>query len=288
MQRHKVPFVLASSAHGPVILFSLDWSPLSNTHVEFGTGLDILVNGEYDVALISMTCGCLEARRLAFGPGVVALDCGANIGIFSMEWARSMEGFGSVIAFEPQERLYYALAGNIALNNLFNVRALNKAVGASCGIIEVPDVDFSRPSQVGGVSLLPDRVTGPTMPVELLTIDSLNLPRLDFLKLDIEGMELDALEGARATIDRSKPFILAEWHICGKEPITKFMKSINYQMAFMGMNVFCGPPSDVMSRLIEFSKQTDKFHVGPSGSDIREGANSGQGQGQQNRTGTTG
>src|SRR4029077_13679502 len=142
VQRYKVPFVLASTAHGPVILNVIDWNPLSKTHVEFGVGLGLLVEGEQDLALVSLTLGALEARHQAHGPGVVALDCGANVGIFTMEWARSMEGWGSVIAFEPQERMFYALAGNLAINNLFNVKAWNKAVGAVCEIAEFPAPDY--------------------------------------------------------------------------------------------------------------------------------------------------
>jgi len=236
-----------------------------------------------------MTLGAIEARRLAHGPGVIALDCGANVGVYSMEWARAMDGWGSIIAFEPQERIYYALAGNLALNNLFNVRALNKAVGATCGSIEVPVIDYCVPRHTGAVSLKPEITPAKdTIPVELVTIDSLQLPRLDFLKLDIEGMELEALEGARDTIRRSFPFILAEWHLVGREPMLEFMESVNYQTAFMGMNVFAGPPCDVMSRFIELSKTTDVFNVGPSGSSVREGANGSQRAGQQDGVGIAG
>jgi len=291
VQRHKVPFVLAATAHGPVILNALDWRPLSNTYVEFGAGLSLLVDGEHDLALVSLTMGALEARRRAFGPGAVALDCGANIGIFSMEWARSMEGWGSIIAFEPQERLFYALAGNLAINNLFNVKAWNKAVGAECGIAEIPTVDYCVPNHFGGISMKDGVGSGqslPKVPVEVLTIDSLQLDRVDFIKLDIEGMEAEALEGARDTVMRSKPFMLCEWHITGKEPIEKFMRSVGFQTAYVGMNVFAGPPCDVMSRFQDLSKQTEEYNVRSSRETVRESADSNQAQGQQNFTGVAG
>ena len=47
------------------------------------------------------------------GDGVVAVDGGANIGVHTIEWATAMTGWGSVIAIEPQERIYYALAGTL-------------------------------------------------------------------------------------------------------------------------------------------------------------------------------
>jgi FkbM family methyltransferase len=50
----------------------------------------------------------------------VAIDCGANIGTHTIEWAKKMTGWGAVIGIEAQERIFYALAGNIAINNCFN------------------------------------------------------------------------------------------------------------------------------------------------------------------------
>ena len=96
--QQKIPFVLASTAHGSIILPRNDWRKLSDTHNEFGVGADILVHGEYDLPLISMTCGVLAHQRDKRGAGVVAIDCGANIGIYSIEWARRMDGWGSVIS----------------------------------------------------------------------------------------------------------------------------------------------------------------------------------------------
>ena len=50
-------------------------------------------------------------RRPHFGDGVVAVDRGADIGVHTLEWARSMTAWGSVIAIEAQECIFYALAG---------------------------------------------------------------------------------------------------------------------------------------------------------------------------------
>jgi FkbM family methyltransferase len=280
MDRYRVPFVLASTVHGPVILNAIEWHAMSKDHVEVGVGLGLLLNGEYDLALVSMTVGAIEARRRTHGPGAIALDCGANIGIYSMEWARAMEGWGSVLAFEPQERVFYALAGNLALNNLFNVRALNQAVGATCGVVDMPAPDYCAPNHFGTVSLKAGVGAcqgAPKIPVEVISIDTLNLPRVDFIKLDIEGMELEALEGARNTIERSRPFILCEWHIAGKGPIEKFMQSVGFQTAVVGMNMFAGPPSDTMSRFIQLSKETEAFNVRSGKQDLRAGAAVSQG-----------
>lgn len=243
--QQKIPFVLASCAHGSIILPRNDWRKLSDTHNEFGVGADILAHGEYDLPLISMTCGVLAHRRKQHGDGVVAIDCGANIGIYSIEWARLMEGWGEVMAFEPQERLYYALCGNFALNNLFNVRAWNAAIDRKSGSLDMPVVDYQIPGQFGGLKLKGENNIGQPITahrkIASVSIDELHLSRVDFIKLDIEGMEIEALEGAAVTIALSQPFLLVEWVHTGKEPIEAFLKSVSYDWATIGMNMLCGP-----------------------------------------------
>ena len=80
----------------------------------------------------------LTQRRQHFGDGVVVVDCGANIGVHTVAWAKGMTGWGQVLAIEAQERIFYALAGNITINNCFNARAFNAAVGAADGVLRVP------------------------------------------------------------------------------------------------------------------------------------------------------
>ncbi|MGH7064967.1 MAG: hypothetical protein ACREET_12890, partial [Stellaceae bacterium] len=86
----------------------------------FGVGGEILEWSAFDPDEIELMLAILRERRRHFGDGVVAVDCGANIGVHTIESAVEMTGWGSVLAIEAQERLYYALAGNIALNNCFN------------------------------------------------------------------------------------------------------------------------------------------------------------------------
>lgn len=259
MSKQKVPFVLVSCVHGTVILNRLDWRKMTETHNEFGVGTDILVNGHAGLDEISIVGGLLERRRESHGPGVVALDVGANIGTFTLEFARLMEEWGVVLAFEPQERIYYALAGNIAINNLFNVRAFQSAVGRiDGGTIEMPVVDYQLPGQFGGLSLRGNgsdigQKTDQRAVAHMVSIDSMGLPRVDLIKIDVEGMEPDVLEGARDVITRNKPYLFVEWHICGKDPIETFMGSVGYETLTVGMNLICAPDGDTfLPRMREF------------------------------------
>jgi FkbM family methyltransferase len=249
--RQKVPFVLASCAHGTMIVSRIDWRPISASHVEFGVGTGILVEGGSDPDLIAITGGMLLSRREKHGPGVLALDCGANFGTFTLEWARQMEEWGTVLSFEPQERIFYALAGNIALNNLFNVKAFHAALGAECGSIRMPIVDYQMPGQYGGLCLRGDgaEIGQPTkgrVEVPLLSIDSLELKRADFIKIDVESMEPEVLDGARETITRCQPYMLIEWIKCGKKPLDVFLEGCGYESVAVGMNMICAPKGDAV------------------------------------------
>ena len=139
--------------------------------------------------------------------GDVVLDVGANIGAHTLFFARQVTPTGHVHAFEPQRLVYYTLCGNLALNDVTNVVCCQSAVGASAGTIMVPPVDYSRPGNFGRI-MLGNHATGESVP--LVTIDGLALPRCNFIKVDVEGMELDVLHGAAQTIARCRPYLYVE------------------------------------------------------------------------------
>jgi hypothetical protein len=66
-----------------------------------------------------------------------------------------MTGWGSVIAIEAQERLYYALAGIIVINNCFNVIAMHAAVASEPGVLRIPQPDYLTASSFGSLELKP-------------------------------------------------------------------------------------------------------------------------------------
>lgn len=112
----KFAFVLAAAEHGTLIVNRFDHFAV-NPQQTIGVGHQILNAGAYDPQEVAMALVLLDLRRHYFGDRAVAVDCGANIGVHTIEWAKKMTGWGSVIAIEAQERLYYALGGNIAINN---------------------------------------------------------------------------------------------------------------------------------------------------------------------------
>src|SRR5262249_21617820 len=125
-------------------------------HVDGGTigvGHQILESAVFDPNEVELALQLIETRRRYYGDGVVAIDCGANIGVHAVEWATAMTGWGSVVAIEAQERVYYALAGNIAINNCFNAIAMHAAVSTEPGVMHMPNPDYTTPSSFGSLEL---------------------------------------------------------------------------------------------------------------------------------------
>lgn len=260
--RRKLGFVLAASSHGPLIVNRFDY------HREgerlFGVGGEILEGSSFDPEEIALLLGALQRRRTYFGDGVVLLDCGANIGVHTVECAVEMTGWGSVLAIEAQERLYYALAGNIALNNCFNARAIHAAVAAQDGTLRVPVPDYLQPGSFGSLELKPqgsaefigqkiDYSPDAMQEIRCLKIDSLALSRIDLIKIDVEGMELEVLEGARQTVAKHRPILLVEWLKSPKPDLQRTLEGCGYRVFEAGKNFLAVHPDD---RSLQHLQQT--------------------------------
>jgi FkbM family methyltransferase len=163
----------------------------------------------------------------------IVVDGGANIGFFTVPVAQRIKTLGGrVVSFEPQRQLFNALSGSLALNGLDNVFLHNMGLGdGSQSQAYLPAVDYSQPSDFGTVSLsVDDKVEEHrwmrTRSVDIDSIDSLMLPGLDFIKLDVEGFEIPALQGGLKTIAKYRPYIWVEYFITGAKEIKQSLNPI--------------------------------------------------------------
>jgi FkbM family methyltransferase len=145
--------------------------------------------------------------RRRIGAGAVFVDAGANVGGYAVPASRQVSPGGRVVAFEAHPVTYAYLARSVALNGLGNVVALNNALGSEAGWVEM---DYRR-SNPGETHVAADSTPTGTR-VELVTLDDtlarLGIGRIDYLKIDVEGYELQVLRGARGIIDRSPGIVV--------------------------------------------------------------------------------
>jgi FkbM family methyltransferase len=138
---------------------------------------------------------------------MLVVEVGANIGAHTVELSRLVGKAGSVVAFEPQRVVFQTLCANLALNSCANVHAFQMAIGAEPGEITVPVLPPDRPANFGGLSLIGATV-GERVPLRRL--DDFALPSCALLKLDLEGMEVEALRGAASLIASHRPVMYVE------------------------------------------------------------------------------
>lgn len=152
--------------------------------------------------------GAEEANsfRQLIGAGAVVADVGANIGSHTLLYSQLVGETGRVLAFEPQPKIFHMLCANVALNGIGNVTTYQAGVGQKLGTMRVSTPNEEKRVNFGGISLGEE---GPEV-VDIVTLDSLKLERLDFVKIDVEGMEEAVIRGGAETLKRLKPRLYVE------------------------------------------------------------------------------
>lgn len=246
------PFMLLSTGHGTMIVNRNDYQ-MTAPDAGFGVGWQLMNTGWCEPQETELLGHLLRLRRKHHGDGVVAVDCGANIGTVTVSMAAACYGWGRVVAFEAQERVYYALAGNVAINNCLNAQALHAAVGAEDGTLQIPVLDVTRPASFGSLELRERGNTedigqavdyGRTQPVRMVRLDGLKLERLDVLKIDVEGMEFDVLSGAAETIRERQPIMLIEHIKVDGNKLFEVLRGWGYEAMPAGVNLLAVHTTD--------------------------------------------
>ncbi|MBZ5672564.1 MAG: FkbM family methyltransferase [Acidobacteriia bacterium] len=149
------------------------------------------------------------------GKGVY--DIGAFQGVMTLFFARQAK---AVISYEPLPANYRRVVENVELNELRHVVVLNRALGNQKGSLRLT-VDPRMPGAASGDPGVSAQIAGSvpeavTTEVPIVTLDEdieqNGLPPPDFIKIDIEGMELPALEGMRRTLAARHPLLYLEMH----------------------------------------------------------------------------
>lgn len=167
---------------------------------------DKLAREIYFVGFVRRDCRVL---RGLIRPGQVILDIGANIGYFSLLFAKWLRGKGEVYAFEPfpatKRRLERNLELNPKLRSLVRLRATAISDFVGCISMSAPDEGNS------GCNYLSASGDGD---IAVTTLDAFAqqecFSRVDLIKVDVEGSEVALLKGARGTLERFRPLVMIE------------------------------------------------------------------------------
>jgi FkbM family methyltransferase len=163
-----------------------------------------------------------DVLKAALRPGSTFVDVGANVGFHTFQAATIVGPSGSVVAFEPSSENCRLLQLSKLENNADNVVVMPLALDRT------PGVRYLTAHLGTNAGLIPDArddlLAGRGTPVYASTLDDVAPPKVDVLKVDVEGAEFRVLEGGRKTLDRDKPLIIMEFscemvqRVSGVEP----------------------------------------------------------------------
>lgn len=192
---------------------------LPNDHI-LGRGL--AKYGEYSEPEV-------DVFRQLVGPGHVVLDVGANIGAFTVPFGRFVGPTGRVWAFEPQWSVAQILVANCAINQIpAKVHAV--AVGNEAKKTSIPNFgEYNLQYNYGRVEVGEPATS--VWSVDQVRLDDLDLDEpIRFIKLDVEGMEVEALKGAKELIETNWPILFVENDRKAKaKELMDYVASIGYK-----------------------------------------------------------
>jgi FkbM family methyltransferase len=155
----------------------------------------------------------------------VCIDVGGHIGTHCIPYSKL---FDRVYTFEANEENYSYLVRNIDLNKRTNITAYNKAVSDTKRKASVKQMDTHNTGQFAVI----DDANGS---LETVTIDEFQIQNVDFIKIDVEGRELDVIKGASETINKYKPLLQVEFsHLSddvfgiSKEDTINYISNLGY------------------------------------------------------------
>ncbi len=226
------------------VLLGLGWGYLNGRvwRIESGAGAGLKLhypqNFDFVTGVSELPVQREISRRLE--PGYVFYDIGANVGFFSVIAARFVGPTGCVCAFEPHPCNARAVRENAQLNQLSNVHVFEVAAGSDLRDDELLTTKWDG-GNVLASSLVTSEGTLDRMSVRVVALDrfitdnDLRVP--DFVKIDVEGAEIEVIQGMSETLTHYKPIVLYE--IDDKERVTflrrwdeldKVVSSLGYQI----------------------------------------------------------
>ena len=204
-------------------LFYRSWGALSPGRARTGDGATIYFHRhDYAISHALRTRGSwepfeLDLIRNLLGSGDCAVDVGANIGVHTVAMSKACGSVGRVLAVEPDPHNRRMLRRNLRANRCENVEIIAAAASAATGSLLL----FKSLNNMGDHRLYDPGDRRAKIPVPAVRLDSIMSlrnfrPRL--LKMDVQGWETQALEGALAALPGSGPFaLLTEFWSAGLE-----------------------------------------------------------------------
>jgi FkbM family methyltransferase len=201
-------------------------------------------------------------------PGMCVVDIGANIGYFTMLAASLVEKDGQVFAIEPNPENARMIEASRTANGFKHVRVIQAAAARDFGLVSLA-TNFSNGAAIALPTDPEAILVAPT--ICAVRLDGLQIPRVDFIKIDVEGNEPTALGGFKETITRDHPIIASELSPgglstssnCSAPDYLSFLSSMGYNLAIVHQDGREAPSSidGIMDHFQSVAHDTDHIDI---------------------------
>ena len=207
-------------------------------HFDEYIGLSLREYGEFSEIELSLMSKFIMKDDVVF-------DIGSNIGAFTVPFAKKVGELGQVYAFEPQKVIYELLQDNVNKNKLKNVKIFNVGMGKKKEELELNEIDYSKVGNFGGVSFKYDsssftkNIKNKKYKVKITNLNEfMEIEKCNFMKIDVELMELDILTGGKNFLKKFRPILWIENHQSYPNKINKFLLENDYNAYWAYSNIF--------------------------------------------------
>lgn len=159
-------------------------------------------------------------------PGSIVFDLGAHVGFYTLLASVLVGSKGQVFAFEPMPKNLHYLKEHLQINQINNVTVTEAAVSEKSGVAYFEQTESSFQGHLSSQG---------SIRVDVVSLDELiaegKIPTPDYIKMDVEGAEVQVLHGAKSLIEKSHPTIFLATH--GDEiqrECRQFLSSLGYQL----------------------------------------------------------
>lgn len=181
-------------------------------------------------------------KKHKISEGDIVIDCGAYCGVITYFFSKLVGDSGKVYAFEPDDINYEMLLKNIELHQLTNVIPVKKGLWSSAC-----KLSFNSDGSLGGtIENVNERPFNKIVSsIDTITLEGIfsefNIDKPAFVKIDIEGAEIEALEGAKEFIkNKDLNFAVASYHVVDGEmtcyKLEKIFSEIGYEYVTLGLD----------------------------------------------------